>query len=194
MVSAIGAAAIGLIVVPILVEQLNRPPHPMDRGKKLYLAMFEWEFADEHGGWPRYGTNSSEFEFADSTDYFRRLAENESKNIEDFSFFSLRGLKSANTTDPVGFTSANNAWCIAANVDVETPDGTPLLFTRNINITNTSGFVGPVAETLTDEEPYGREGAFVVMQGGAVVAVRPGDRWERILGMPPPSNKPVLRP
>ena len=181
------------VITPLLTENPGQPLTSLHRGRLMYVMISAWESEDPGGGWPAYGSNSVSFGFQDSTDYCRRLLEAGSNTL-DYSFFSLRGLPSARTTNAAEFTSANNAWCITANVDEQTPDRTPVIFTRNISVTNTAQCTGPVAATLGDEPPYGRDVAVVVLRGGTVMNVRPDDTWETVLGNVAPGRLPVLRP
>jgi len=138
-------------------------------GKQIYTAVFDKELSDivvpsAGVSFPRTG------DFNDSTDFFAYLVSNKILNVT-FDYFSAKDVEPYNGKDPANFTQHNNAWNVTLDVTEGTPEGTPFLFTRNVNIGN----LDEKQDTFRDEgldanrTPYGSRAIVVVYKGGKSV-------------------------
>jgi hypothetical protein len=96
-----------------------------------------------------------------STDYFKWLVSNKVLAVT-YHFFSIPGYKPNSQAD---FQGRDNAWCVVEHANGRAASGElPLLFTKNLAITNMSDVAG---SQLTGDPPFGREGVvFILMNGG----------------------------
>jgi len=101
-----------------------------------------------------------------STDYWKSLvSQSDSVAVRNFSLFAAPGIKSYGGSDSALFRAENNAHCIVLDLDPSrTPYLTPLIFTRNLTITNLSQ---DVRSALSDEPPFGRRGVVLTALGGS---------------------------
>jgi hypothetical protein len=118
------------------------------------------------------------------------------------SFFAAPGVVPAQ--DTTNFAAANNAWCVASGIGEGTADGTPLLFTRNLNVTvlndtdlKQGGNVANVMPTTSkygshENTPFLDKAMVVVFKGGSALSLRQKDVLENFnkLG----ATNAVLRP
>ena len=69
----------------------------------------------------------------------------------NFSLFTARGLDSYDGIDPDDFTPEHNAWCITAGLNDSSRAVTPVLFTRNLEISNLDDTLD---DALTEKKPF----------------------------------------
>ncbi len=181
-------AILAAILVPAVSDALlrGRLTQVMANGKNIYTALF----ADEMGGavlmkiapYPRSGgSDASKRQFGNSTDFLRGVVTNGIMNV-DFWFFAAPNVVPAQggATNAANFEAENNAWSVVADIGEATPDGTPLLFTRNLNIDSIDD-VSASADIATlmpktigtdDNTPFGDKAMVVTYKGGASLALR----------------------
>lgn len=62
-----------------------------------------------------------------------------------------------------------NMWCVTVGIERSmTPHGVPVLFSRNLSVTNLAQLTGPIRHSLRETEPFGKKMVVVVLNGGAV--------------------------
>ena len=169
-------AILAAVLTPAVTDALTRGKMTgvMNNGRSIYLSLFAKDTEDPvfNSGSPfpkSQGQGGGVFEFQNSTDYFKWVITNKVMNV-DFSFFSAPGITPYKGVDAAQFLPANNAWCMTANVNDSTPDGAPLLFTRNLNIDALNDT--PLADALTDRDPFGKKGVVVVTKGGSTMSLK----------------------
>jgi prepilin-type N-terminal cleavage/methylation domain-containing protein len=205
-------AILAAILVPAVSDALlrGRMTQVMSNGKNIYTALFAKEMEDavfmRVAPYPTKGAsegspNISNMWFASSTDYLRWVVTGGVMNVS-MSFFAAPGVVPA--SDSTNFAAANNAWCVVSGIGEGTADGTPLLFTRNLNITTLGdadvkegGTIANVMPTTSkygahDNTPFQDKAMVVVFKGGAAFALRQKDVIENFnkLG----ATNEVLRP
>lgn len=168
-------AILAAVLTPAVTDALTRGKMTgvMNNGRSIYLSLFAKDTEDPvfNTGSPypnSVGSSGGAFEFDNSTDYFIYVITNKIMNV-DFSFFSAPGILPAKSTDEADFTDINNAWCITADIGDSTPDGAPLLFTRNLNIMSTDD---DLTTALSDKDPFGKKGVVVVTKGGSSMSLK----------------------
>ena len=174
------------ILVPSVHQALTRAAmiQAMSNGRSMHQALFAAQLQERHV----YPQSQGDFTFTSSTPFFRWVVTNGVMDV-DFSFFAARGVPAAHGLDPEAFLPEHNAWCITADVDRRTPAGTPLLFTRNLQLRHLDD--GP-GGALGDENPFGTFGAVIVYMGGHAASV-PASNLAGELGVVSAANA-VLRP
>jgi prepilin-type N-terminal cleavage/methylation domain-containing protein len=183
-------AILAAILVPAVSDALlrGRMTQVMSNGKNIYTALFAKEMEDavfmKVAPYPRSGAAVSETNmiFASSTDYFKWVVSNGVMNVS-FSFFAAPGVVPAQNS--TNFAAQNNAWCVSTGVGESTADGTPLLFTRNLTITEindprvlsggTFGDVMPPVFKGHDNTPFLDKAMVVVFKGGSALSLRVKD-------------------
>ncbi len=162
------------------------------RGRDVYVAITgantEREALNLPPVWPSdclhgiatNGTDRFQYNFDNSTDYFRHLFE--SKVCGDI--FDYTKLASGNVGVTVWtkglLTAENNMWTIAKNVRDEMNDMLPILITRNVDVaslpTNVSAHDGDKKLKLDfDPEwktPFGNKAFVLIRKGGAIFKAR----------------------
>jgi len=126
--------------------------------------------------------------FENSTDYFKSAVSNNYLEVT-FGYFGAHGLPKTKGMDPADFTMDNNAWCMVADIGDSTHATTPVLFTRNLNI---SSLDENLQGALTDEAPFGKRGVAVVRKDGSASFIKAKD-LEKMFN-PANMSNPVLRP
>ncbi|OQA29282.1 MAG: Fimbrial protein precursor [Verrucomicrobia bacterium ADurb.Bin345] len=200
-------AILAAILVPAVSDALlrGRLTQIMTNGKNIYTSLFAQEMLDavlmRAAPYPTKGasTDISNRVFASSTDYFRWVVTSGVMNVE-FSFFAGPGVVPAATTNALNFNPENNAWCITSGVGEGTVDGTPLLFTRNLQVdglneaTTTMNVDNEMPSMVGAREnsPFGNKALVVTFKGGASLALRTRDVAENFnkLG----ATNEVIRP
>ena len=180
------------ILVPAVSDALlrGRLTQVMSNGKNLYTALFAKEMEEavfmRTAPYPTEGspTAVTNMIFPDSVEFFRWVVTGGVMNVE-FSFFAAPGVPSCAGTNAASFTAANNAWCITSGVGEGTPAGTPLFFTRNLQIDT----LDEVPTTLTDlstvlptkndlgfeNHPFIDKAMVITFKGGSTMAPRAKD-------------------
>lgn len=176
-------AILAAILVPAVSDALlrGRLTQMMTNGKNIYTSLFAQEMLDavlmRAAPYPTYNTTTdiSNRLFATSTDYFAWVVTSGVMNV-DFSFFAGPNVVPASGTNAANFLPANNAWCIASGVGESTVDGTPLLFTRNLDIDALDESLADLAAKLPeDRTPFGNKAIVVTYKGGASMSLRTRD-------------------
>ena len=168
-----------------------------DRGEFLDLVRISRSLAERQPvadtsieQWPR---QPGDRRFADSTKFFQWIVDSGVMNVGT-EFFCL--------PDPDGkqhrttLNRGENIWCVPVGVNDSMRDGTPVLFTRNIAVTNLSELTGPIRGTLNEASPFGTNALVVVLNGGSCLTLYGENldrRWEDLLPGTPQSYA-VLRP
>ena len=181
-------AILAAILVPAVSDALlrGRMTQVMSNGKNMYTALFAKEMEDAvfMRAAPYPNSGNTNMTFLNSTDFFRWVVTGGVMNVS-MSFFAAPGVPPAN--DSTNFADANNAWCAVAGVSESTADGTPLLFTRNLNITGlgdtdvkAGGNIANVMPTTSkygshENTPFLDKGMVVVFKGGAALSLRQKD-------------------
>jgi prepilin-type N-terminal cleavage/methylation domain-containing protein len=200
-------AILAAILVPAVSDALlrGRMTQVMSNGKNIYTALFAKEMEDavfmRVAPYPKSGTtpDMSNMVFATSTDYFKWVVTSGVMNVS-FAFFAAPGV--VPVQDSTNFAAANNAWCVVAGVGESTADGTPLLFTRNLDITDlgnanlkAGGTIATIMPTVKGDHentPFLDKGMVAVFKGGSALSLRQKDVIENFnkLG----ATNAVLRP
>jgi len=189
-------AILAAILIPAVSDALlrGRLTQTMSNGKNIYTSMFAQEMLDavlqKTAPYPVYNAtpNHDARQFNDTTSYFKWVVTNGILNVEA-GYFSAPGVVSATNMD--GFAAENNAWCMSSGIGESTVDGTPMLFTRNLQITpNGSGQIDELKpgtaiaqlDTLLPKTVNGRENTpyldkaiVVVYKGGSAMSLRRND-------------------
>jgi prepilin-type N-terminal cleavage/methylation domain-containing protein len=185
-------AILAAILVPAVSDALlrGRLTQVMSNGKNIYTALFAKEMEDavfmRIAPYARYGgsLNISNMEFTTTTEYFQWVVTSGVMNVE-FAFFAAPGVPPTSGTNAANFTAQNNAWAAGAGIGEATPDGTPMLFTRNLQITALSQVrtdqpidlptVLPTAVGNRENSPFGDKAMVIVFKGGSTLAPRAKD-------------------
>ncbi|MFH0907420.1 MAG: prepilin-type N-terminal cleavage/methylation domain-containing protein [bacterium] len=135
-------------------------------------------------------------DFADSTAFMRYLVTNKIMNVP-YSFFAAKGVQAA--ANQAGFQATNNAWCATLDINDSVPDGTPVFFTRNLDIATlgaeTANLQSKLADSANTQAPFGNKGVVVVGKGGNAYYLL-GDQVTYPNFNPPQTNDAnvILRP
>lgn len=179
------------ILVPAVSDALlrGRLTQIMSNGKNIYVALFAKEMEDavimKVAPYPKKGAEDhATVTFPDATTFFIWVVTNKIMNVE-YSFFSAPGVPQTTGSDPADFTAENNAWAISAGVVEGTPDGTPMFFTRNLQINTLDqvpptlagiGSFMPTEKASGDENtPFTDKAMVITYKGGATLAPRAKD-------------------
>ena len=207
-------AILAAILVPAVSDALlrGRMTQVMSNGKNIYTALFAKEMEEavfmRMAPYPVEGTPTvpTNMIFATSTDFFKWVVTSAVMNVS-FSFFAAPGVPPTPGTNSTAFTQDNNAWCLVSGIRESTSDGTPMLFTRNLNIEKIDevkdganmATLMPVKSKYSaaeDNTPFLDKGMVAVYKGGAAMSlrakdvienfnkmgavndvIRPGDKW-----------------
>jgi hypothetical protein len=171
-IAAVGMAVIALTVAAS-VRILHRRQMAMAReyGKAVHIALFAlrgWESPEREEIRRRhqFPRSSGPNGFATSTAFFREVVRE--GLLPDYRLFAVGGVPRYEGTNPAGFTSKFNGWCVTADLDDDASEDVPYLFTRNVAISN----LGDDADASVDE-PFDSRGAVVVLRSGASMVFPP---------------------
>lgn len=161
-------------------------------GRQVHFAITDWNATltqlDQKEFWPQStGTNG----FANSTEYFKYLIDEELMINVDFSFFSAPGLESYATTNSTEFLPDGNAWCVTADLGPKSKENVPFLFTRNIVLTPNTTDGEPTLDPAV--EPFGDLMGVVVTKGGQVKVI-PNKMMSKEMFNPGAYPFPILKP
>ncbi len=129
-----------------------------------------------------------------STAYFIWAVQTNILTNIDFTFFAAKGVPAKAAL--ADFTAENNAWCIVADLNDDSPANAPFLFSRNILCDTIDQEDVSLDETM---EPFKSKQAVVVTKGGSAKVI-PADLFtadtfnpkDPITGLR--YGRPVLRP
>jgi len=154
------------------------------QGRSLYQALL----AAQNEGDDVFPRSTGGRRYANSTDYWRWVVTARVADVT-FDFFSASGLPAYEGLDPDKFEPAQNAWCIAMDVNDSTRDMTPVLFTRNLDIKSLDA---DLKDALTEQPPFGTRGVVVITKGASARTIKAGKLAQTF--NPAKDANPVLRP
>ena len=135
--------------------------------------------------------------FATSTEYFQYLVTNGVLNVK-FAFFAVEGVPALGSTNAAEFTGRYNAWNVVTDINDSTPDGTPFMFTKNLDITSVRTDQDFRAHLKSDVDSFGNpvpafgaKAVCVVGKGGSAMIVKADQLQENFT--PPGATNRVLR-
>jgi Ca-activated chloride channel family protein len=132
--------------------------------------------------------------FTTSTEFLEWIVQSGTMNV-GYDFFCHPG-KTDWSRNSAALDSRDNIWCVSMGINDATPEGTPVLFTRNITATNLSQLTGRIRDHLDDSPPFGKESLVMILNNGTALILTGRDlrrTWEDVLGgASPPLG--VLRP
>lgn len=188
LVELLGVMAIILILVGLLIPGVQRAlanarvARVLNNGRNCFLALASLAVDDR----PTYATSAG---FSTSTDFWRWLITNRFYEAT-FAVCTGPGMPAYSGIDPALFTADHNGWCFVADINDGTPTTTPMMFTRNLNITTLSD--SNYTATLTTNSPFGLSGVAVIRLNGRAEFIRAADLPEQF--NPHGAANPVLRP
>jgi prepilin-type N-terminal cleavage/methylation domain-containing protein len=188
LVELLGVMAIVLILVGLLIPGIQhalgkaRLARMINNGRNCYLALASMAADDR----PSYATSAG---FETSTEFWRWLITNRYYEAT-FSVCTGPGMPSYAGVDPATFTADHNAWCFVADLNDGTPTTTPLMFTRNLNISSLSE--SNYVAALTTNSPFGLSGVVVIRLNGRCEFLKPAELAEQF--NPHGGSNPILRP
>ncbi|MFT5124988.1 MAG: prepilin-type N-terminal cleavage/methylation domain-containing protein [Kiritimatiellia bacterium] len=176
------------ILVPVAQKAIvsAKMTRALNNCKQVYTAVFQSEMLEDVSLFPRSAGPEA---YANSTDLWITMVTNESLDVT-FDFFGAPGLPQYHGVDPEGFTAANNAWCVTADLSLNSKNQVPLLFTRNLQIGELIG--EGVADEVGDVDPFGVNGVVVGYKGGGANILKLKDLETRF--NPHKADNLVLRP
>lgn len=183
-------AILAAVLTPTVTDALTRGKitGTLANGRSIHQALFAKDIDDpifQSGSpYPKTGQFGGK-----STDYWINVVTAGIMRV-DYSFFSAPGIVPAKGTNATLFTEANNAWCITADITDSSLDTTPLIFTRNLNISTLVN--SDYAAVLTENPPFGRKGLPAVLKGGSGLVFKPDNINANFYTGT--SNNPVFRP
>jgi prepilin-type N-terminal cleavage/methylation domain-containing protein len=184
VVIAIIAILAGLLFPAIQRALSNgRQTATVSNGRGIYQALLA---ADVTGDILPRTTGDDPFD--NSTDYFKHAVSNMYLEVT-FEYFGAYGLPRSMGLDPDDFEADNNAWCIVADIGDSTHATTPVLFSRNLDI---SSMDEDLEDALTEEAPFGKRGVAIIRKDGSASFVLAKD-LEQMFNPAEVSNV-VLRP
>ena len=193
LVAIITALALLVVVLlPVVLHaKMASEMNPVGRhGKDIFVAIVSanvtcvspWEISN----WPADG---GDFDFKNSTDYFRYLYDDEHAGTDKWSpfvfGFDYSMLAGAGVPQCKGkpLTAAHNMWTIAKNVQTDWDDTLPFLITRNVDAAS-------LAEKVTGRDwkrhvffdaewdtPFGDNGFVIIRKSGAIHKYRKKYSW-----------------
>ena len=144
-----------------------------NNGRQIHLGLFETSMEAAALDLPEVWPLSTE-PWQDSTEFFEHVITNDIVKGIDGTFFSAPGVIPNPVTkqDLINgsgkFEAKNNAWCIALDINADTPATVPLLFTRNVKVSGTIGNLDAATPLDPKIKPFGDKLAVIVSKGGAV--------------------------
>jgi len=111
----------------------------------------------------------------------------------DYSFFSAPGISPYKGTNAALFKPENNAWCMTGDLTSKSSDLVPLFLTRNVKVSTLAELQGRVADTLSDEAPFGKKSVIVVLKGFKAMVIDGSEDWSSVFGTHVYTNR-ILRP
>ena len=173
VVVAIIAVLAGLLLPAVLKAWKSaQATQVMNDGRQIYVALFDTQMKDlvlrRSGiGFPKSIASDAVNGFNNSNELFARMVRDEVLKVQ-YDFFSAPGLEVCDSVVEGDFDARFNAWCVTADLGENTPDMTPFIFTRNINVGATlDQTVTNLTDFLTENAPFGRFQGIVISKGGA---------------------------
>lgn len=164
-------AILAAVLTPTVTDALTRGKMTgtLANGRSIFQALFAKDIED-----PIFQSGSAfpqKPPYQDSTTFWQYVVTASVMRVNT-SFFSAPGVLPPATTNITDFKADNNAWCISANLNDATIDMTPLLFTKNLDVTTLSAGQDYSA-SLTENAPFGRKGLPTILKGGSGMIFKP---------------------
>jgi len=116
--------------------------------------------------WPTVGGD-----YADATEYFQHLVEDDIMNVS-FDFFAAKGVSPYKSKVVSGFTDSANAWSIVLGLE-SLPEGSTFIFTKNLPIGALPTSEGDLPDLKAGAgSPFGTDGMVAVLKGGAAFSLK----------------------
>ena len=177
------------LLIPVTQKALTRArmTSAMNNAKQIYTVVFANTLEDSSQNY--FPASNGEVAYQNSTEVWKAMVTNDLLDV-DFSFFGASGLKKYGGVDPDKFTPEHNAWCVTADLSMNSKNNVPLLFTRNLQITHLD--TPELKNQVTDVNPFGFNGVVVAYKGGQASIMKLNDLEERF--NPHLQDQRVLRP
>jgi prepilin-type N-terminal cleavage/methylation domain-containing protein len=180
-------AIIGILftlVSPQISKARFRAKLTQEAAKARYIveAITAKEMASRFSqAWPQ---SDGEEVFNTSSQFLIELVEDGYLDV-DFAFFAGPGMVPAKSASD--FSAANNMWCIAEDVDDTTPGNMPVVYSKNLNISDLS---------FDESAPLGEKGfVFATKNGEAIIVQEAEMKDSEIFSLIFRTNSiPVLEP
>ncbi len=111
----------------------------------------------------------------------------------DYSLFSAPGVTPYRGTNTALFKPENNAWCMVGDLTNESSNQVPVFLTRNVKACTLAELHGLIADTLSDEAPFGKKCVIVVLKNHKAFTLDGNADWSSVLGAHDYTNR-ILRP
>lgn len=168
-------AILAAVLTPTVTDALTRGKMTgtLSNGRSIFQALFAKDIEDPifqtGSAYPR--STGGQPTYQNSTDFWKYVVTAAVMRVNT-SFFSAPGVPPPATTNVADFKADNNAWCISANLSDSTIDMTPLLFTKNLDVSSlTAG--SDYSGSLTENPPFGRKGLPTILKGGSGLIFKP---------------------
>jgi len=141
---------------------------------------------EDENGWPKAN------KFSTSSAFFTNLVGKGAMHV-DYSFLAAPGVTPYRGTNGAMFKAKNNAWCVVADIKESDPDRMPVLFTRNLCVTNLAELHGRIRDQLSTDAPYGGRVLILINKDGEAFKLNPDKQWSDYFDGLSFTNR-VLRP
>ena len=125
--------------------------------------------------------------YATSTAYFRECIKSNWTDRLTMRSFSAPGLDTPTDTNVANiatiFTATNNAWCITVGYSEDTPEDTPLLFSRNFYKTGGTKTLDQI-DGLSGDKPFGTKVGVVIYASGTAKVLQGKDLTSKAVTQP----------
>jgi hypothetical protein len=159
----------------------------LNRGRNIFALLTYREDVDHFAVGATSPYPGSGGQDSTSTEYFQRMMD-EGILAVDAGFFGAPGI-GPDQGDIL--TRMGNAWCVNASSGRDTPKHVPLLFTRNLHF-SLSG--SNVVASLSNEAPFGKRDAAIVLWDGTPLHVRSRDLDDLTRNLLAAHVQNILRP
>lgn len=161
-------AILAAVLTPTVTDALTRGKMTgtLANGRSIFQALFAKDIEDPifqtGSAYPR--SSGSAPTFSASTAFWVHVVTSGIMRVNT-SFFSAPGVPPPVDTNITSFTEGNNAWCITADLSDSSLDTTPLIFTRNLNLSTIVN--SDYGAQMTENAPFGTKGVPTVLKGGS---------------------------
>ena len=162
VVIALIAVLVGLLTPAVqMAMRRGQMTQALSNGSQIHKMLYAQELSG-NSILPQSTLNNV---FTTSTDFWRDCVRYDYMDV-GFDFFSAGGLPRYAGVDPVKFRSDMNAWCLTKDINASTRNQTPMLFTRNLLISELNVNVADPRARST-KEPFADRGVVVINRGGS---------------------------